>query len=83
MEFPTEFSLKVVGTAANENDLETLIVAVLRQNQVDIECTKISMRSSSAGKYSSFTVTFQALSQEQLDNIYRALSGNDLVMVVL
>lgn len=83
MEFPTEFSLKVVGASASDSDLEALIVAVLRQNQVDIECTKISVRSSSGGKYSSFTVTFQATSQEQLDNIYRALSGNEQVMVVL
>jgi len=81
MEFPTEFSLKVFGES--DNDLEALIISVVRQNQVDIERTKISSRPSSAGKYTSYTVTFTATSQEQLDNIYRALSSNDKVLMVL
>jgi len=81
MEFPTEFSIKVVG--AFDSDLEALIVAVVRQNNVDIELTKITSRQSSGGKYTSFTVTLTAESQEQLDNIYRALSGNEQVLMVL
>jgi putative lipoic acid-binding regulatory protein len=81
MEFPTEFSLKVFG--ASDTDIEVLIVSVVRQNQVDIECTKISTRPSSGGKYNSYTVTFTAESQEQLDNIYRALSSNEQVLMVL
>lgn len=81
MEFPTEFAIKVVGALGS--DLEELIVAAIRQNNVDIERTKITSRQSSGGKYTSFTVTFTAESQEQLDNIYRALSGNDKVLMVL
>ncbi len=81
MEFPTEFSIKVVGAAAS--DLEAIIVAVVRENQVDIECTKITSRQSSGGKFTSYTVTFEATGQEQLDNIYRALSSNELVLMAL
>lgn len=81
MEFPTEFSIKVVG--ALDSDLETLIVTTVRQNNIDIERTKITSRQSSGGKYTSFTATFTVESQEQLDNIYRVLSSNDKVLMVL
>lgn len=81
MEFPTDFSLKVVG--AFESDLEAIIVSGLRENQVDVERAKISTRQSSGGKYLSYTVSFNATSQKQLDDIYRALSSNNQVLMVL
>ena len=81
MNFPCEFTIKVVGTV--EANLEAIIVPVLRKNNVDIERTKISSRLSKEGKYSSFSIILEAQSQEQLDNIYRELSGNPNVLFAL
>lgn len=66
-----------------EANLEAIIVSALRDNKVDIERTKISSRLSKEGKYSSFTVTLNAESQEQLDNIYRELSANPNILFAL
>ena len=41
------------------------------------------MRESSSGRYLSLTLTVNATSKEQLDNLYRSLSGHPLVKVVL
>lgn len=81
MHFPVVFSLKVVGTV--EANLEAIIVPVLRKNKVDIDHTRMSVRLSRGGKYTAFTVTFMAKNQEQLDNIYRALSSHPDVIIVL
>jgi|JI10StandDraft_1071094.scaffolds.fasta_scaffold765932_1 putative lipoic acid-binding regulatory protein len=81
MHFPVVFSLKVV--AAVDVDLESIIKPVMQKNDVDAEHLRLSKRSSSNGKYNSYTVTFMAKSQEQLDNIYRELSGNPEIVFVL
>lgn len=81
MHFPVVFSLKVVGTV--EANLESLIVPVMQKNHVDVEKMRMSARLSRNGKYTSFTVTFMAKNQEQLDDIYRELSGNPAVIIVL
>lgn len=81
IEFPTKFTIKVMGAA--ESDLENIIVAAIRNNNIEIETTSIISRDSSAGKYKSFTVTFDVNSQEQLDNLYRELSSNPQVLMVL
>lgn len=81
MHFPIVFSLKVVGEV--DSNLESIIVAALQKNEIDIEHVRISARLSKAGKYTSLTATFMAMSQEQLDNIYREISGNPKVIIVL
>jgi putative lipoic acid-binding regulatory protein len=81
MIFPSKFSLKVVGTV--EANLEAIIVPVIRKHKVDIERCRLSARLSKGGKYTSFTATFTADSQEQLDNIYRELSANPQIIMVL
>ena len=43
----------------------------------------ISTASSSKGNFLSITVTVDAQSQEQLDDIYRALSDHDEILVAL
>jgi Uncharacterized conserved protein len=81
MHFPVVFSLKAVATVAA--NLEAIIAPIMQKNDVDVEHMRISARLSRSGNYTSFTVTFMAKSQEQLDNIYRELSGNPLVIIVL
>ena len=81
LQFPCEFSLKVFGKV--DAEIEPIIIASLRLNSVDIEQTQIKTRESSGGKYNAFTVTFTATSQEQLDSIYRNLSGHSQITMVL
>jgi len=81
MNFPGEFTLKVFGTV--EANLEAIIVPVIRKNNVDIERLRMSARVSSGGKYTAFTASFWVDSQEQLDSIYRELSSNPQIIMVL
>lgn len=81
MQFPCEFSLKVFGKV--DSEIEPIIIASLRLNGVDAEHVKITSRPSSGGKYNAFTATFTAVSQEQLDSIYRNLSGHAQIIMVL
>ena len=81
MDFPTKFTMKIVGSATD--DIEALIVAAMRNNKVDVERLSITIKASSAGKYTAYTAVFDAESQEQLDNIYRELSGNPKVLMAL
>jgi putative lipoic acid-binding regulatory protein len=43
----------------------------------------VTTRLSRGGRYVSVTVTIEALSQAQLDGIYRDLSGHERVMMAL
>jgi putative lipoic acid-binding regulatory protein len=43
----------------------------------------VETRPSSGGNYTGLTVTVRATSREQLDDIYRALTGHPMVKVVL
>ncbi len=81
MHFPIVFNLKVVGTV--EANLESIIVPVMQTSEIDIEKMRLSARLSRNGKYTSFTVTFMAKSQGQLDDIYRELSSHPDIIIVL
>lgn len=81
MHFPVVFNLKVVGTV--EANLESIIVPVMQKHEIDLDKMRLSAKLSRNGKYTSFTVTFMAKSQAQLDEIYRELSSNPAVIIVL
>lgn len=81
MDFPCEFTMKVIG--AVEANLEDIVKPALIKNNIDITHAQIATRLSSGGKYSALTVTFNTESQEQLDEIYREISGNPQVQMVL
>ncbi len=79
--FPCQFPIKIVGPA-NES-FEGLVVGIVRQYVPDLGEGAITVRYSENGKYISMTATINAKSQEQLDNLYRALSGNSDILMVL
>ena len=80
LEFPAEFPLKAIGTG---NDFEAWVVEVVRKYVPDLGQQSTTSRSSSAGKYLAVTVTFTARSQAQLDAIYRELSQDPRVRMLL
>ncbi len=62
---------------------ETSMVMVARKHIPNLGEGSVTTRPSKTGKYLSVTITFQANSQEQLDNLYRELSAHDDVKMVL
>lgn len=80
-EFPCDFPIKVMGKA--HPDFTETIVSVVRQFDASFDATRVEIRPSSGGNYTGLTVTVRAHSREQLDEIYRALTGHPMVKVVL
>lgn len=81
IEFPCEFPIKVMGETHTEFSVE--IVKTIQQHSVTFDASKVEMRGSSGGKYTSLTCTCYVESKPQLDNIYRALTSHPMVKFVL
>ncbi|MEX3556631.1 MAG: DUF493 family protein [Burkholderia gladioli] len=81
LEFPCDFPIKIMGKTHPEFKDTIFKVVAVHDNEIDLE--KIEERSSSGGDYTSLTITVRATSQQQLDDIYRALTGHPMVKVVL
>lgn len=56
---------------------------IARQFDPLLDAADIELRESKAGNYLGITITIQATSREQLDELYRTLSTHPLVKVVL
>ncbi|MFM0224622.1 DUF493 family protein [Paraburkholderia dipogonis] len=80
-EFPCDFPIKIMGKSHPE--FAETIVTVVRQFDNGVDASRIETRPSSGGNYTGLTVTVRATSREQLDDIYRALTGHPMVKVVL
>ncbi len=81
LRFPCEFPIKAMGRA--EDDFDALVVALIRQFSPDLMEGAVRTRASKEGRYVSVTVTIQAQSREQLDNIYLALTAEKRVLMAL
>lgn len=81
IEFPCEFPIKVMGETHIDFSIE--IVKTIQQHTATFDASKVEMRASSGGKYTSLTCTCYVESKPQLDNIYRALTSHPMVKFVL
>ena len=81
LEFPCVFPLKVMGEATEH--FESTVVSIVRRHVDDLGEGAVRRRESRAGRYVSLTVTFTARSRDQLDALYRELTGHEQVLVVL
>ena len=81
IEFPCTFPVKVMGAVHPE--FENAILETVKPHAPDIEPQHITTRPSSKGNYTAATVQVNVADQEQLDNIYRALTSHEMVKVVL
>ena len=79
--FPCDFPIKAMGHATEE--LEALIVEIVRRHVPDLPDQAIRSRPSSNGKYLSVTVTVRAESRRQLDAIYVDLTSSEHVLMAL
>ena len=81
IEFPSAFPIKVVGSS--EDGFVHAITHIARQFDPTFDASTIELRESGGGKYLGLTITVQATSREQLDDLYRALSTHPMAKWVL
>jgi len=81
VEYPSAFPIKVMGRQV-EGYVEAMI-EVARQFDPGFDASTVELRPSSSGTYLGVTLTVTATSREQLDGLYRTLSGHPMVKIVL
>ena len=81
LEFPTEFPLKIMGRS--KDGFAQLVHDIVRRHAPDYDGATMELRPSSAGNYISVTCVITATSKEQLDALYRELSGHPAIAMVL
>ena len=77
LEFPCDFPLKIMGEDTEEFHLT--IREIVQRHAPDVEEAAFAKRLSAKGRYVSITVTVNAQSREQLDNLYREITSCSLV----
>lgn len=81
MIYPCAFPIKVMGVKAE--GLVHAITHIALQFDPQFDAATIELRESKGGNYLGVTITVNATSREQLDEIYRTLSTHPMVKVVL
>jgi putative lipoic acid-binding regulatory protein len=81
IEYPCAFPIKVMGVHAE--GFTEAVVAVALQFDPGFDAATVERRPSKAGNYLGLTITVNATSREQLDELYRTLSTHPMVKVVL
>ena len=81
LEFPCRFPIKAVGKSGPE--LEGAVMEIINRYVPDLGEGAIRSQPSKGGNYTSITVTINAVSQQQLDDIYHALTAHEAVMMAL
>ena len=81
LEFPCDFPLKIIGY--QRAGYAQSILEVVKRHAPDYDGGAMEMRLSSKGKYLSLTCTVRAVSQQQLDDLYRELCDHPMVVKVL
>ncbi|NMG37004.1 DUF493 family protein [Azoarcus sp. TTM-91] len=81
IEYPCDFPIKIMG--ARVEGFAQAVVEVVLRHAPDFDAAAIEMRPSSKGNYLAVTCTFRAVSQLQVDNLYRELTSHPMVKVVL
>ena len=79
--FPSAFPIKVMGQ--NVAQLLPEVCEIAKKFDPLFQPHTAELRPSKAGNYLGITLTIQATSKVQLDDLYRALSSHPLVKVVL
>lgn len=81
IEFPCEFPIKMMGRDTPEFRMTAR--ALIENHVGPVGEGAIRVNLSGKGNFVSITVTVTAISQKQLDDIYRDVSGHDDVLMAL
>jgi len=81
LEFPCEFGVKAMGRDAD--DFEERVTDIILAHAQRYAGIGNSINRSGGGKFIAVTVTIEVQSKDQLERIYRDLSGCEQVLVSL
>lgn len=81
IEFPCEFPIKMMGRDTAE--FRATARGLIEKHIGPVDDDAVQTNLSGKGNFVSVTVTITATSQQQLDDIYRDLSGHDDVLMAL
>jgi putative lipoic acid-binding regulatory protein len=81
LEFPCDFEIKAMGLA--NDDFVATVLNLIKPYVAELDETRVKMKQSSNGKYSSITVPVWATSKAQLDTIYQALYEHESIKYML
>lgn len=81
LRFPCRFPVKVMGRS--DAGFAQAMLAVVQRHSPDFDGATMEMRTSRGGRYLSVTCTIDAVSQAQLDALYRELSAHPAVVMAL
>jgi putative lipoic acid-binding regulatory protein len=79
--YPCDFPIKVMGRA--HQDFLATMARLVQDFDPGFDAATIEVRPSSSGNYLGLTLTVRVQSRAQLDDLYRALTGHEMVSVVL
>jgi putative lipoic acid-binding regulatory protein len=79
--FPCDFPVKVMGE--HRDDFAQTILEIVLKHAPDFVGETMEIRASAQSRYLSVTCTVRAVSQEQLDRLYRELTSHPMVKIVL
>ena len=81
MKFPCQFPIKVMGITSDDFDI--IVIDIIKKHVSNLSEDAVKSRLSQKGNYVSVTVTIEAESREQLDNIYYDLTEHKMVIMAL
>ena len=79
--FPCDFPIKVLGR--RQAGFAQTIVDIVKRHAPDFDASTLEMRASREATYLSLTLTINATSRQQLDDLYRELCDHPMVTMVL
>lgn len=81
LEFPCDFPIKVMGET--QDGFADAMLALVLHHAPDFNPATMEMRASKGGRYISLTCTVRAVSQAQLDALYRDITAHPMVVMAL
>lgn len=81
LKFPCQFPIKIMGK--KEDNFDAVVVEIIRRHIPERQDFIVKSRLSRNARYMSVTVTINATSKAQLDNIYMDLTAHEKVIMAL
>lgn len=79
--FPGNYLLKIIGL--NTDEFFSVVKQILHKHMPNFTEDAITYNKSSGNKYISMSVNFYVENKQQIDELYRALTANPMVLMAL
>jgi len=81
LKFPCDFPIKAMGRS--DSGFEAKALAIVRSHLPDFDATNMRSAVSRKGNYLSVTFDLRVTGKEQLDELYRALTACEEILMVI